>query len=99
MSNDPITTFEDSVSYIIGFNMGGSLREIKDEVNLNLLMQGISDIINGNETKITREMANSIMRRFDEQMREKVKKPKMKNVPKTRLKEVNSWKRTRVKMV
>ncbi|NLL13112.1 MAG: FKBP-type peptidyl-prolyl cis-trans isomerase [Fibrobacter sp.] len=74
VSNDPITTFEDSVSYIIGFNMGGSLREIKDEVNLNLLMQGISDIINGNETKITREMANSIMRRFDEQMREKVKK-------------------------
>lgn len=73
-SSEPITTFEDSVSYIIGFNMGGSLRDIKDEVNLNLLMQGVSDMINGKETKITRETANPIMRRFEGQMREKVKK-------------------------
>ncbi len=74
VSNESITTFQDSVSYIIGFNMGGSLRDIKDEVNLNLLMLGISDMINGKELKITRDIANPIMRRFDEQMREKIKK-------------------------
>lgn len=54
--------------------MGGSLREIKDEVNLNLLMQGVNDMINGKETKITRETANPLMKRFEDQMRKKVKK-------------------------
>ncbi len=74
VSAESITTFEDTVSYIIGFNMGGSLRDIKDEVNLNLLMQGINDMISGKETKISSEIANPIMKRFQEQMYEKVKK-------------------------
>jgi FKBP-type peptidyl-prolyl cis-trans isomerase len=74
VSSESITTFEDSVSYIIGFNMGGPMRDIKDEINLKILMQGISDMIDGKESKISREIANPIMRRFDDQMREKVKK-------------------------
>jgi len=74
VSSESITTFQDSVSYIIGFNMGGSLRDIKDEINLNLLMQGINDMISGKETKISSEIANPIMKRFQEQMYEKIKK-------------------------
>ncbi len=67
-------TFQDSVSYIIGNDIGNSLSQIKDEVNLTLIMQGISDKINGKETKINREVATPIMRRFDQHMSEKIKK-------------------------
>lgn len=69
-----MATFQDSVSYIIGNDIGNSLSQIKDEVNLNLIMQGLSDKINGKEAKINREVATPIMRRFDQYMGEKVKK-------------------------
>lgn len=69
-----IVTFQDSVSYLIGNDIGNSLTQIKDEVNLNLIMQGINDKLNSKDAKISRDAATPIMRRFDGYMRDKVKK-------------------------
>lgn len=66
-----LVTYQDSVSYVIGTDIGNSLFEIKDEVKLNVIMQAISDKINGKSPKIDKEQARPIMQKFSTLMQEK----------------------------
>ena len=42
----------DSVSYLVGVNIGGSIAREMQEVNKDLLIRGLLDILNGKELMI-----------------------------------------------
>lgn len=67
----PIVTTKDSISYIIGTDIGHSLLPIKGELNLDLIYQGIHDRVDSAEIKISREQMNQIMQAFNVKMRAK----------------------------
>jgi len=70
-SQSPITSYKDSVSYVIGTDIGNSLKDIKDEVTLDIIIQGLHDQLDGKELKNTTEQAQPIMQKFSTIMREK----------------------------
>jgi FKBP-type peptidyl-prolyl cis-trans isomerase len=69
--NTPLVTFQDSVSYIIGTDIGKSLTGIKDEVMLEVIVQGINDQLDGKTLRITQEQAKPVMQKFSTHMNEK----------------------------
>lgn len=69
--NSALTTYQDSVSYVIGSDIGSSLKDIKDDVKLDIIIQGIQDKLNEKELKISGEQAGPIMQKFSMQMRDK----------------------------
>lgn len=66
------TQFSDTVSYLIGTDIGKSLNLNKIQVNENLLFQGIRDGLAGKDTLFTKEQYNSIMQRFQQELRKKM---------------------------
>jgi FKBP-type peptidyl-prolyl cis-trans isomerase FkpA len=67
-----IVTSQDSISYIIGTDIGHSLLPLKGEINLDLIYQGIHDRVDSAEIKISREKMNEIMQAFNTKMRTKM---------------------------
>jgi FKBP-type peptidyl-prolyl cis-trans isomerase len=65
-----LETFADSASYAIGMNMGASVQQVRDQVDLDVLMRGISDMADGEETKLTQQDAMRILQQFASQMQE-----------------------------
>lgn len=63
-----LETFADSASYAIGMNMGASVQQVRDQVDLDVLMRGISDMADGEETKLTQQDAMRILQQFASQM-------------------------------
>ena len=57
-------TQKKQVSYMIGQDMGKSLLVIKDELDLNLLTQGIADQFAGTPLKLTEEQALKVQEAF-----------------------------------
>ncbi|MBN2419861.1 MAG: FKBP-type peptidyl-prolyl cis-trans isomerase [Deltaproteobacteria bacterium] len=55
-------TDKDKMSYAIGVNMGQSISEIKDEIDLTMLQKGMSDKIQGNELLVSDEEAQALLR-------------------------------------
>ena len=66
-----IVTSSDSISYVIGTDIGQSLMSIKDEIKLEQLMQGINDRLDSAALKINPEQAKTIMQKFNTRMRDK----------------------------
>lgn len=59
-------TFRDSASYAIGISMGTSVREVRDSVNLELLVVGLRDAADSNDRRLTDEDIGRVLRRFSE---------------------------------
>jgi FKBP-type peptidyl-prolyl cis-trans isomerase FkpA len=69
-----LTTDKDKVSYAIGMNMGQSLKQIPDlgkEIDLNVLMKGLTAAANGQATLLTQEQAGQTLQTFSQKMGEK----------------------------
>lgn len=66
-----MVTSGDSISYVIGTDIGQSLMSIKDEIKLEQLMQGISDKLDSASLKIDAEQSKAIMQQFNGRMRDK----------------------------
>jgi FKBP-type peptidyl-prolyl cis-trans isomerase FkpA len=69
-----LTTDKDKVSYAIGMNMGASLKQIPDlgkEIDLNVLMKGLTAAANGAATSLTQEQAGQTLQAFSTKMNEK----------------------------
>ncbi|MFB9068570.1 FKBP-type peptidyl-prolyl cis-trans isomerase [Pseudofulvimonas gallinarii] len=66
-----LTTDKDKVSYMVGMDVGRSLAQIKDEIDVDVLVQGIKDSIAGSATKLTEEQANEVKQAFMQRMQNK----------------------------
>ncbi|MFO7557948.1 MAG: FKBP-type peptidyl-prolyl cis-trans isomerase [Desulfobacterales bacterium] len=55
---------KDKVSYVIGNNIARSLKNVKDEIDLEIVIHGIKDQFNGKPLQLSEEDAASIMREF-----------------------------------
>lgn len=62
---------KDSVSYVIGTNMGRSLLNIKDEINQDMLLRGLQDNLKGKPMLIPEENMEAIMQGFAMKLQEK----------------------------
>ena len=73
---EPVTlkTDRDSVSYIVGTDIARSLTDIKDEIDLDMLISGLKDQFNEKPLLVTTEEVQTIMRKFSMKMREKMEK-------------------------
>ncbi len=65
-----LTTEKDRNSYMIGMNFGNQLKNIEDEVDLQVVMQGLQDSFGGKETKLTNEEAQQISNDFRAKLQE-----------------------------
>jgi FKBP-type peptidyl-prolyl cis-trans isomerase len=66
-----LVTTSDSVSYIIGTDMGRQLTHMKENINTEAMIAGINDEFSEKEPKISMEQAQTIMQAFSIQMRQK----------------------------
>ena len=66
-----LETNRDSVSYIIGTDISRSLIDIKDEIDLDILIRGLEDRLNEKPLLVPEEEAQPIMREFSMKMRKK----------------------------
>ena len=66
-----LTTEKDRNSYMIGMNFGNQLKNIEDEVDLNVVISGLQDSFGGKETKLTNEEAQQISNEFRAKLQEK----------------------------
>lgn len=73
---EPVTlkTDRDSVSYIVGTDIARSLTDIKDEIDIDMLISGLKDQFSEKPLLVTKEKAQTIMREFSMKMREKMEK-------------------------
>lgn len=67
-----LETSADSVSYLIGKDISRSLKDIKDDVVLDILIRGIEDHLAGTEKKIDTEAERKLMQDFQMKMQQKM---------------------------
>lgn len=67
----PLTTLADSASYGVGMNMGASVREVRDEIQLDALIQGLRDAADGDSTRLTQQDAMRVVQAFAAQVRQR----------------------------
>jgi FKBP-type peptidyl-prolyl cis-trans isomerase len=66
-----LKTDMDKVSYIIGRQIGGQLKEISSEISIPVLLQAIEEAIQGKEAILTEEETGTIMQEFSAKMQKK----------------------------
>jgi FKBP-type peptidyl-prolyl cis-trans isomerase FklB len=66
-----LKTEQDKVSYIIGTQIAQSIRKQGVEVNLEPLMLGLKDVLEGNTLKLTQEETKKVYTAFQQRMRAK----------------------------
>lgn len=66
-----LTTTSEKLSYALGLDIGASIKENHPGVDLQLLMQGIEDRLNGNAPLLTAEQAAAVKKEFLQMMHEK----------------------------
>ncbi|MDY6904224.1 MAG: FKBP-type peptidyl-prolyl cis-trans isomerase [Thermodesulfobacteriota bacterium] len=64
-------TDKEKVSYIIGTNMGQSIGNISEEIDIPMLQKGMSDQIEGRELLVTAEEAQPLLQAFAETIKAK----------------------------
>jgi FKBP-type peptidyl-prolyl cis-trans isomerase len=70
-ANDTLETEKDKISYVIGLQIAGSLVQIKDEVDLKVLMRGIETGLSGEEPAISQEEAMAVQQAFGQKLQAK----------------------------
>jgi FKBP-type peptidyl-prolyl cis-trans isomerase len=59
-----LESFADSASYAIGMNMGASVEQVKDQIQMDKLMRGLTDQAEGREPALTQQQAMTVLRAF-----------------------------------
>lgn len=65
-----LATFTDSASYAIGLSMGRSVQEVRDDVAIEQLIQGLRDAAEGAEYQLTEAEVSALLRRFTTRVQE-----------------------------
>lgn len=63
-----LETFADSASYALGMNMGASVQRVRDQINLDAVRNGLSDMADEEDTRLSQQDAMRILQRFVSQM-------------------------------
>ena len=66
-SDAALETFADSASYALGMNMGASVAQVQDQVDLDLLIQGLRAQAGG-EATMTEQQAMRVLQTFAQQV-------------------------------
>lgn len=66
-----LTTLADSASYAAGMNLGSSLRQVKDDIKMEALIQGLRDMAEGDTTRLSEGDAMRVLQTFAAQLRAK----------------------------
>ena len=66
-----LATVKEQVSYVIGMDIGKSLKPMKDEVDLATLRRAIDDVVNDKKLLLNDEQVASVMQAFSEKMQAK----------------------------
>ncbi len=62
---------KDKVNYSIGMDIGNTLKSLSVDVNLDILVQGIRDVLSGNKTLLTAQESRDIIIAFQKEMKAK----------------------------
>jgi FKBP-type peptidyl-prolyl cis-trans isomerase FkpA len=66
-----LKTDKDKVSYMVGMQVGSSLAQIKDEIDLAVVTKAMQSMINGEKPLMTKEEAMAVQKSFAERMQAK----------------------------
>lgn len=70
-TNSTLKTFKDKLSYSVGTDIGKSLEQLKDEVDVNSVILGLQDSIAGKDLLLTPEQMQEVQQQFVMQMQAK----------------------------
>jgi FKBP-type peptidyl-prolyl cis-trans isomerase len=65
-----LNSFADSASYAIGMNMGQSIVEVRDQIDLDLIQRGMADVVEGRLATLSDNDAVAVLQVFAQQVRE-----------------------------
>lgn len=63
-----LKNFTDTISYLIGSDVGGNLKKNSIQVNSEIFTIGMNEAINGTDTLFTQEKRQEIMNKFQQQL-------------------------------
>lgn len=63
-----LSTEKERVSYMIGMDMANQLFQIKDEIDVQVMMRAVSDVLGERETALTPEQADQVRNAFIEKL-------------------------------
>lgn len=66
-----LTTEKQKVSYMVGMDVGRNLAQIKDEIDVDVLIAGLKDVMAGGAVKLTDDQANEVKTAFMQKMQAK----------------------------
>lgn len=67
---DTLKSEREKVSYMIGMDVGQSLLQIKDEVDVEIMARAVSDVLAGRETALSRDEANQVREAFMQRLQQ-----------------------------
>jgi len=70
-AQDKPDTEKEKVSYVVGMQVGQSLSQIKDEIDLDVVFQAIRGTLAGEEPKLTQEEAMQVQQEFAQKLQAK----------------------------
>ncbi|MCX7562731.1 FKBP-type peptidyl-prolyl cis-trans isomerase [Xanthomonadaceae bacterium XH05] len=71
LAKDKLETDRDKASYMVGMQIGGSLQQIKDEIDLPILFQAIETALKGGTPLLSQEEAGAVQQAFAERLQAK----------------------------
>ncbi len=71
VSKDKLDTERDKVSYLVGMQIGGSLEQIKSEVDLPIVFQAIETVLSSGTLLLTEEQAGEVQKAFADRLQAK----------------------------
>ncbi len=69
----PLETYKDTLSYIIGTNIAKSIMNFKEEIELDILIDGMKDQFYKNALRVSGEEAEAVMREFSTKINKRQK--------------------------
>jgi len=69
-----LESFNDKISYVLGMDMGSSLKQIGTEINLEAMYKGIEDTLNDSELMLGPEETETLKQEFSQKLQQDYEK-------------------------
>ena len=66
-----LATLQDSASYAVGLSMGHQLQQVKDEVDIEQVVQGIRDVLQSDTSRLTPMEAQQVMQAYGQEVQQR----------------------------